>query len=78
MLGLLTPVSRPPLPKFWLEPQQQLLGWRERIEKLEVELRKKVGRMVRERAGFEFGVGVEEVLVRALGEVVKLGDGARE
>ena len=78
MLGLLTPVSRPPLPKFWLEPQQQLLGWRERIEKLEVELSEKVGRMIRERAGFEFGVGVEEVLVRAVGEVVRLGDGARE
>ena len=78
MLGLQTPVSRPSLPKFWLDPRQQLLGWRERIEKLEVQLRKKVGRMIRECAGFEFGVGVEEVLVRAVGEVVRLGDGARE
>lgn len=78
MLGLQTPVSRPPLPRSWLDPQQQLLGWRERIEMLEVQLRKKIGRMIRECAEFEFGVGIEEVLVEAVGEVIRLGDGARE
>ncbi|KAL2037927.1 hypothetical protein N7G274_009402 [Stereocaulon virgatum] len=75
MLGLQTPLSRPPLPKCWIQP----LGWQERVGKLEMQLRREVGRVVSECARFEVGGGGEgeEVLLRALGEVVRLGEGGR-
>ncbi len=48
------------------------MGWRERIEKVKGGLTRELGRVLRECVGCDLGVGVEEVMVRALGEVIRL------
>ena len=48
------------------------MEWRERIEKLKVGLRRELGRVLRECVGCELGVTVEEVMVRAVGEIIRL------
>ena len=72
MLGLQMPGRRPPLPSRWVRPHVEGMGWRERIEKVDCGLRRELGRVLRECVGCEFGVLVEEVMVRAVGEVVRL------
>ena len=72
MLGLQMPGRRPPLPSCWVRPCVEGMGWRERIEKVKCGLRKELGRVLRECVGFDLGILVEEVMVRAVGEVVRL------
>lgn len=72
MLGLQMPGRRPPLPSCWVRPYVEGMGWRERIEKVKCSLRRELGRVLRECVGCDLGILVEEVMVRAVGEVVRL------
>ena len=65
MLGLRSPGPRAPLPSHWVKPHGGFMEWPERIEKLKAGLR-------RECIGCELGVTVEEVMVRAVGEIIRL------
>lgn len=71
MLGLQMPGRRPPLPSCWVRPYVEGMGWRERIEKVECGLRRELGRVLRECVGCDLGFLVEEVMVRAVSEVVR-------
>jgi len=83
MLGLPAPTSRPALPKDWLFPKA--VSWAERIAVLKERLGKEVGVWVGEfvgsRAGMGMGMGremeVEEALVKAVGEIVRMGEEVR-
>ena len=48
------------------------MEWPERIEKLKAGLRMELGRVLSECVGCELGVTVEEVMVRAVGEIIRL------
>ena len=72
MLGLQMPSRRPPLPSCWVRPYVEGMKWRERIEKVECGLRRELGRVLSQCVGCDLGVLVEEVMVRAVGEVVRL------
>ena len=72
MLGLQMPGRRPPLPSCWVRPYVEGIEWREKIEKVKYGLRKELGKVLRECVGCDLGVVVEEVLVRAVGEVIRL------
>ena len=72
MLGLQMLGPRPPLPSCWVKSHVEGTGWRERIEKVKGGLRRELGRVLRECVGCDLGVVVEEVLVRAVGNVVRL------
>ena len=69
MLGLQIPTTRPGLPAAWMRPETR--GWRERIESLEHKLRREVARLIRMCEGSDFGKN--EALIRAVGQIVKLG-----
>lgn len=72
MLGLQVPGPRAPLPSHWVKPHGGEMRWRERIEKVKGGLRRELGRVLRECVGFDLGAVVEEVFVRAIGEVIRL------
>ncbi|KAK0510071.1 hypothetical protein JMJ35_007465 [Cladonia borealis] len=72
MLGLQMPGPRAPLPSHWVKPHGGGIAWRERIEKVKGGLRRELGRVLRECVGCELGVTVEEVMVRAVGEIIRL------
>lgn len=72
MLGLQMPGRRPPLPSCWVKPYVEGRGWRERIEKVKCGLRRELGRVLGECAGCDLAVLVKEVMVRAVGEVIRL------
>lgn len=72
MLGLRMPGRRTPLPSCWVRPCVEGMGWRERIEKVKCGLTRELGRVLRECVGCDLGVLVDEVMVRAVGEVVRL------
>ena len=78
MLGLQTPISRPPLPKRWLDPYQSALSCQDRIGKVETALKKEVESVLGECADHEMGLGLDEVLGKAVGEVIRLGEGAKD
>ena len=69
MLGLQTPMTRPGLPASWTQPETQ--GWRARLEDLECKLSSEAVRVVRICQGSH--LGKDESLVRAVGQVVTLG-----
>ena len=69
MLGLQTPTTRPGLPASWTRPETQ--GWRARIEDLECKLSSEAMRVVRICQGSH--LGKDESLVRAVGQVINLG-----
>ena len=69
MLGLQTPTTRPGLPASWTRPERQ--GWRTRIEDLECKLSNEAVRIVRICQGSP--LGKDESLVRAVGQVITLG-----
>ena len=69
MLGLQTPTTRPGLPAWWTRPETQ--GWRARIEDLECKLSSEAVRVVRKCQGSH--LGKDESLVRAVGQVISLG-----
>lgn len=69
MLGLQTPTTRPGLPASWTRPETR--GWRKRIEDLECKLRIEVVGFIRMCEGSH--LGKDEALVRAVGQVVRLG-----
>ena len=69
MLGLQTPTTRPGLPASWTRPETQ--GWRARIEELECKLSSEAVRVVRICQGSH--LGKDESLVRAVGQVITLG-----
>jgi hypothetical protein len=81
MLGLPAPTSRPALPKDWLFPKA--VSWAERIEALKERLGKEVGVLVWEFVGSRAGRGMgreremEEALVKAVGEIVRMGEEVR-
>ncbi len=72
LLGLQMPGPRPPLPSCWVKPHVEGMGWRERIEKVKGGLRRELGRVLRECVECDLGVVVEEVMVRAVGDIVRL------
>ena len=72
MLGLQTQGPRAPLPSHWSKPHGGFMEWPERIAKLKAGLRRELGRVLRECVGCELGVTVEEVMVRAVGEIIRL------
>lgn len=83
MLGLSPSTTarpvRPTLPNSWLRPQ--IMSWGKRVEELELGLGTEVGRLVRECLASD-GQGKSEgqrngegALVRAVSEVVRLGEG---
>ncbi len=72
-LGLQTPTYRPGLPASWTRPETR--GWRERIEDLECKLRREVVRLIGLCEGSD--LGENEALVRAVGQVVRIGQGGR-
>ena len=61
-----------PLPSHWVEPHGGGMRWWERIEKVRGGLRRELGRVLRECVGCDLGVVVEEVMVRAVGDVIRL------
>ena len=69
MLGLQTPTTRPGLPAPWTRPETQ--GWRARIEDLECKLSSEAVRVVRICQGSH--LGKDKSLVRAVGQVISLG-----
>ena len=69
MLGLQIPTTRPGLPASWTRPETQ--GWRARIEDLECKLSSEAMRVVRICQGSH--LGKDESLVRAVGQVINLG-----
>ena len=68
------PGPRTPLPSHWVELRGEGMGWRERIEKVKSGLRRELGRVLRECVGCNLAVVVEEVMVRAVGEVIRLAE----
>ena len=72
MLALQIPGPRAPLPSHWVKPHGGFMEWPERIENLKAGLRRELGRVLREYVGCELGVTVEEVMVRAVGEIIRL------
>ena len=72
MLGLQIPGRRSPLPSCWVRPHVERMDFGERIEKVECGLRRELGKVLRGCVGCDLGVLVEEVMVRAVGEVVRL------
>ena len=74
ILGLQMPGPRTPLPSHWVELRGEGMGWRERIEKVKGGLRRELGRVLRECVGCDLAVVVEEVMVRAVGEVIRLAE----
>ena len=68
------PGPRTPLPSHWVELHGEGMGWRERIEKVKSGLRRELGRVLRECVGCDLAVVVEEVMVRAVGEVIRLAE----
>ena len=85
MLGLPPPSSpkkprdgRPPLPSFWRKVEK--MEWKDRIGKLEAELRRSVRRLVRELVGgneWKSGERWLDALVSAVGEAVMMEEGTR-
>ncbi|KAF6233668.1 hypothetical protein HO173_008225 [Letharia columbiana] len=73
MLGLQTPTTRPGLPSSWTRSETR--GWRERIEDLECKLRSEVVRFIRMCEGSD--LGKNDALVRAVGQVVSIGQEGR-
>ena len=72
MLGLQIPGRRTPLPSCWVKPYVEGMGSRERVEKVKRGLRRELGRVLGECVGCDLGALVEEVMVRAVGKVVRL------
>ena len=72
ILGLQMPGPRAQLPSHWVKPHGGGMGWRESIEKVKGGLRRELGRVLRECVGCDLGVLVEEVMVRAVGDVIRL------
>ena len=72
ILGLQMPGLRAPLPSHWVKPHGEGMGLRERIEKVKGGLRRELGRVLRECVGCDLGFVVEEVMVRAVGDIIRL------
>ena len=72
ILGLQMPGLRAPLTSHWVKLHGEGMGWQERIEKVKGGLRRELGRVLRECVGCDLRVVVEEVMVRAVGDVIRL------